>query len=170
MHTAKSQNRGNGFGLQAADVASATSLASSPNPAGRQADCYQRAWRRQSHSHVCNLLSATVFGSIAVAWVSNFSWRSGRTTIGIIAHSDSTVSGHGPGIVALLTGPASRIRPVFDNNANIAALYERRSLASPRRRTPLAGRTRVGIPTQPKARSGLPLDSPRRVRHLVHYS
>ncbi len=99
-----------------------------------------------------------------------FSWRGGRTTIGIIAHSDSTVSGHGPGIVALLTGPASRIRPVFDMNANIAALYQRRPLASLRRRTPVSGRTRVGIRAQPRARLGLPLDTLQPVRYLAHYS
>jgi hypothetical protein len=69
-----------------------------------------------------------------------FSLRNGRTTIGVIAHSDSTVSGHGPGIVALLTGPASRIRPLFDPGANIAALYERRRLDPLERKVPVAGR------------------------------
>lgn len=67
-------------------------------------------------------------------------WRSGRITIGVVVHSDSTVSGHGPGVTALLTGPARCLQPIFDRNANIAALYERRSLASPRARVPLAGR------------------------------
>jgi hypothetical protein len=69
-----------------------------------------------------------------------FSARSRCATIGVIAHSDSTVSGHGPGVVALMTGPADRLRPVFDGNANIAALYRRRSLAMPLHRAPLAGR------------------------------
>jgi hypothetical protein len=99
-----------------------------------------------------------------------FSWRSGRTTIGIIAHSDSTVSGHGPGIVALLTGPASRIRPVFDANANIAALYQRRRLAPPYRRTPISSRTRVGIRGHPRGGGDLPLDTRRGVRHAAHHS
>lgn len=69
-----------------------------------------------------------------------FSWRSGRVTIGVVAHSDSTVSGHGPGIVALLTGSALRIRPIIDSRANLAALYARRPLSPPLSRVPLAGR------------------------------
>jgi Domain of unknown function (DUF4438) len=93
------------------------------------------------------------------------SWRSGRTTIGVIAHSDSTASGHGPGIVALMTGPASQIRPIFDNNANIAALYERRLLARPFRRTPIAGRSQARAGMQPSVRRGLHLDTRMRVRH-----
>jgi hypothetical protein len=70
-------------------------------------------------------------------------WRSGRVTIGVVVHSDSTVSGHGPGVTALLTGPASVLRPVLDSRANIAFLYERRDYAAPRARTPFAARTRL---------------------------
>jgi hypothetical protein len=99
-----------------------------------------------------------------------FSWRGDRTTIGIIAHSDSTVSGHGPGIVALLTGPASRIRPVFDANANIATLYERRRLVPPHRRTPISGRAQASIRAHPRGRGDLPLDTRQPVRHASHYS
>jgi Domain of unknown function (DUF4438) len=88
-----------------------------------------------------------------------FSARSGRITIGIIAHSESTVAGHGPGIVTLLTGSASRIRPIFDRNANIAALYGRRPLAAPQHRTPMAGRTRIGARLPPTARRDLRLDT-----------
>jgi hypothetical protein len=68
-------------------------------------------------------------------------WRSGRTTIGVVVHSDSTVSGHGPGVSALLTGPARCLQPILDREANIAALYKRRHLASPSARPPLAGRS-----------------------------
>jgi Domain of unknown function (DUF4438) len=99
-----------------------------------------------------------------------FSARSGRVTVGIIAHSDSTVAGHGPGVVVLLTGPASRIRPVFDKNANIAALYQRRGLASPQHRQPLSGRTRTSVRTKFSTRRTLPLDTRRRVRHRARYS
>jgi hypothetical protein len=88
-----------------------------------------------------------------------FSARNGRVTVGVIAHSDSTVSGHGPGIVALMTGSASRIRPVFDRNANVAALYQRRRLAAVERRVPLVGRTQIGHPPLPKGRSALRLDT-----------
>ena len=93
-----------------------------------------------------------------------FSVRHGHLIFGIIAHSDSTVSGHGPGIVALMTGPVSRLRPIYDSNANIAALYQRRRLASPRRRVPVAGRA---LPSSAyvHSRSLRTLDTPRFARH-----
>jgi hypothetical protein len=75
-------------------------------------------------------------------------WRSGRVTIGVVVHSDSTVSGHGPGVTALLTGPSSCLRPVRDNRANIAFLYQRRDYVAPRARTPLAGRAQLTKPSQ----------------------
>jgi Domain of unknown function (DUF4438) len=75
-----------------------------------------------------------------------FSARHGHLTFGVIAHSDSTVSGHGPGVVALLTGPASRLRPIFDSNANIAALYDRRRPAGAQRRLPIVGRAVARTP------------------------
>jgi hypothetical protein len=93
-----------------------------------------------------------------------FSARHGHVTFGVIAHSDSTVSGHGPGVVALLTGPASRLRPIFDVNANVAALYNRRRLASPRRRMPVAGRTYSAMPRMP-ANMVRRLDTPLVVGH-----
>ena len=72
-------------------------------------------------------------------------YRSGRTTIGVIVHSDSTVSGHGPGVTALLTGPRARLRPVRGEGANLAALYQLRALESPRTYRPLAGRTATPV-------------------------
>jgi Domain of unknown function (DUF4438), N-terminal/Domain of unknown function (DUF4438), C-terminal len=72
-----------------------------------------------------------------------FKHRSGRVTFGIVVHSDSTVAGHGPGVVPLLTGPAARLRPIFDANANLAALYRRKSLAGPDLHRPVAGRKRT---------------------------
>jgi hypothetical protein len=69
------------------------------------------------------------------------SWRHGRITVGVVVHGDSTVSGHGPGVTALLTGPAPLLRPTLDANANIAALYHRRALSPPRRYLPLAARS-----------------------------
>lgn len=50
------------------------------------------------------------------------SGRAGRRTIGVVVHSDSTVSGHGPGVTVLMTGPAAVIEPVPDARANIAAV------------------------------------------------
>jgi hypothetical protein len=93
-----------------------------------------------------------------------FSARHGKTTIGVIAHSDSNVSGHGPGVVALMTGPAQLIRPVRDGGANLAALYRRRSVAVPLRRTPVVARR-----TEPRrfvvGRRRMLVDSPLNIHH-----
>jgi len=99
-----------------------------------------------------------------------FSWSKGRVSIGVIAHSDSTVSGHGPGVAALLTGPASRFRPVFDRKANIAALFNRRSLATSYHRTPIAGRASTGLRTQPQTPAAWSLDDPKRVDYRLSHS
>jgi hypothetical protein len=77
-------------------------------------------------------------------------WHGGWITIGVVVHSDSTVSGHGPGVTALLTGPADCLRPVRDSAATIAFLYRRRPFASARASAPLAGRGRAA------SRSGEP--------------
>ncbi|HLY04605.1 MAG TPA: DUF4438 domain-containing protein [Rhizomicrobium sp.] len=69
-------------------------------------------------------------------------WRSGRMTIGVVVHSDSTVAAHGPGMTALLTGPTSSFRPIRDARANIAFLYRRRAYIPPRANRPLAGSLR----------------------------
>jgi Domain of unknown function (DUF4438) len=93
-----------------------------------------------------------------------FSVRHGHLIFGIIAHSDSTVSGHGPGVVALMTGPVSCLRPIYDINANIAKLYQRRRLASPRRRVPVAGRA-LPLSAYVRSRPLRRLDTARFVRH-----
>ncbi|GBC60423.1 DUF4438 domain-containing protein [Desulfonema ishimotonii] len=64
-------------------------------------------------------------------------YRRGMVTIGVIVHSDSTVSGHGPGVMTLLTGPLPFLRPVRDRNANLAAIYRIRSLLPARAYRPL---------------------------------
>jgi uncharacterized protein DUF4438 len=95
-----------------------------------------------------------------------FSVRHGHFTLGVIAHSDSTVSGHGPGVVALMTGPISRLRPIFDGSANIAALYQRRRLAVPRRRIPVAGRVPSASRRLQTHQTRL-LDRPSAIRHRL---
>lgn len=67
-------------------------------------------------------------------------YRQGRRTIGVVVHGDSTVSGHGPGVTALLTGPAALIHPVQEPRANLAEIYGVRTAQPPRERLPLAGR------------------------------
>jgi hypothetical protein len=54
--------------------------------------------------------------------------RQGHTTIGVIVHGDSTVSGHGPGVTPLLTGPSTRLQPIHDAQANLAVLFGLRML------------------------------------------
>ena len=55
-----------------------------------------------------------------------------RVTIGVVVHGDSTVSGHGPGVTVLLTGPRHALRPVPDQQANIARLLGIRAPRPPR--------------------------------------
>ena len=70
------------------------------------------------------------------------SFRRARVTIGVIVHGDSTVSGHGPGVTVLMTGPAERLRPRHDPDANLAMLFGLRSLPPAREYQPLAGAER----------------------------
>lgn len=43
----------------------------------------------------------------------------GSGSIGVIAHSDSYTSGHGPGVTIILTSPNQTIQPLLDPHANI---------------------------------------------------
>jgi Domain of unknown function (DUF4438) len=69
-------------------------------------------------------------------------FRQGRVTIGIVVHGDSTVSGHGPGVTALLTGPSEVLQPVHSAQANMAEIFQIRRAAPPRQRLTLAERDR----------------------------
>lgn len=54
-------------------------------------------------------------------------YRRGAWSIGCIAHADSIMAGHGPGVTALMSSPTGRIRPVVDaTQANIADLLKLR--------------------------------------------
>jgi Domain of unknown function (DUF4438) len=55
-------------------------------------------------------------------------YRRGAWTIGSIAHADSLMAGHGPGVNVLLTSAAGRLRPHLDpTRANIADLLKLRA-------------------------------------------
>ncbi|MBD0337346.1 MAG: DUF4438 domain-containing protein [Cyanobacteria bacterium Co-bin13] len=69
-------------------------------------------------------------------------YRQSRVTIGIIVHGDSTVSGHGPGVTPLLTGPANSLQPFIDPQANLADRFNLRALPPARSYLPLAGHSR----------------------------
>ena len=60
------------------------------------------------------------------------SYHQGVITVGIVVHSDSTVSGHGPGVVTLLSGDARYLRPIKDRAANLAVVFRLRELPPPR--------------------------------------
>ncbi len=55
----------------------------------------------------------------------------GWTTLGVIIHSESTVAGHGPGFVSLLSGPAKRFELVRDARANLANFLNIRPARAP---------------------------------------
>jgi hypothetical protein len=75
------------------------------------------------------------------------SYRKGWLTLGVIVHGDSTASGHGPGVTPLMSGPVQRLQPVYDENANLAAVFNLRALAPRRAYRPLARRP-VGSPVE----------------------
>jgi Domain of unknown function (DUF4438), N-terminal/Domain of unknown function (DUF4438), C-terminal len=59
------------------------------------------------------------------------SFQKGFITIGIVVHSDSTVSGHGPGVVTLFSGESRFIQPQKDNQANLAIVMGIKELPRP---------------------------------------
>ena len=69
-------------------------------------------------------------------------FRSGRITVGVIVHGDSTVSGHGPGVTPLLTGPAALLKVVHAPEANLAEIFQVRRAVAPSERRTLAERDR----------------------------
>jgi hypothetical protein len=69
----------------------------------------------------------------------------GFASIGVVVHSESTVAGHGPGVVSLLSAPSSILQPVLDPDANIAAYLDIRTPRPPRELLPLAMRERQEI-------------------------
>ena len=53
-------------------------------------------------------------------------YRKGATSIGIIAHTDCIISGHGPGVTTLFTSGTGKITPRIDSKANIATILKLR--------------------------------------------
>jgi hypothetical protein len=50
----------------------------------------------------------------------NRGYREGAITIGIINHADSFMTGHGPGVMDLLSCATAKIEPAIDKRANLA--------------------------------------------------
>ncbi len=55
-------------------------------------------------------------------------YRRGAVTVGVVVHGDSTISGHGPGVLSLLTCVRGHIEPILDRNANLALILGCRRL------------------------------------------
>lgn len=68
------------------------------------------------------------------------SYQRGSITIGVIVHGDSTVSGHGPGVTVLLSGPATVLHPVYNPDANLAVMFGVRSPSPARNYRPITRR------------------------------
>jgi hypothetical protein len=66
------------------------------------------------------------------------SYNAGRVTVGVIVHGDSTVSGHGPGVTALLSGPSRQLQPLIDGDANLARILGVRPMQPAREQQTLA--------------------------------
>ena len=64
-------------------------------------------------------------------------FRRNSLTIGVIIHGDSTLSGHGPGVLALLVGDRSNLEPIWDRKANLAVFLKLRRPAEPKAFKPL---------------------------------
>jgi hypothetical protein len=79
------------------------------------------------------------------------SFRTGAMTIGVVIHSDSTVSGHGPGVTTLLTGEMRHLVPLRDPRANLAEVLGIRRLPVARPHTRLPQKDRawtIGAPAR----------------------
>lgn len=84
-------------------------------------------------------------------------YRLGTITIGIVVHSDSTVSGHGPGVLTLLTGTGKHIVPVRNANANLAMVMGLRKLISTKAFRPLVKTKKIPVSKTLKRKYGLPI-------------
>lgn len=80
------------------------------------------------------------------------SYSGEHVSIGVVIHSDSTVAGHGPGVVTLLTGRREDLGYRRDGGANIANLLEIRTPVRARAQPPISVRlrpravTRIPVP------------------------
>jgi hypothetical protein len=69
-------------------------------------------------------LDSLRIGDIVAVPDHNHTWgrgyRPGATTIGLIIHGDSAWTGHGPGVLDLMSTTSGNLLPVIDSDANIA--------------------------------------------------
>ena len=53
-------------------------------------------------------------------------YKEGAVSVGIVAHSDCVISGHGPGVTTLFTSSTGKIVPKINSEANISVLLNLR--------------------------------------------
>ncbi|RKX52091.1 MAG: DUF4438 domain-containing protein [Thermotoga sp.] len=46
-------------------------------------------------------------------------YRKGAISIGVVVHSNCVLTGHGPGVVVIMTSPDGKIEPILDEKANL---------------------------------------------------
>jgi hypothetical protein len=80
----------------------------------------------------------------------------GHVSIGVIVHGESTLAGHGPGVVTLLSGPAALLRPELSTDANIAYYLDIRPPSPAREAAPLPARE-AGERAAARRRAAAPL-------------
>ncbi|WP_305204828.1 DUF4438 family protein, partial [Dubosiella newyorkensis] len=51
-------------------------------------------------------------------------YQEGAVSIGVIVHSDSFTSGHGPGVMVVATSKEGKIEPIIDHEANLKKYME----------------------------------------------
>jgi hypothetical protein len=96
-------------------------------------------------------LNSLRFGDLVA--IENADNRFGRSysgehvSIGVVIHSDSTVAGHGPGVVTLLTARREHLTYRRNADANIAGLLEIRTPARARAQPPITVRPRPRVAT-----------------------
>jgi hypothetical protein len=85
----------------------------------------------------------------------------GTVSVGVIVHGESTVAGHGPGVVTLLTGPAALLRTDICPHANIVNYLGIRRARPPRAAVPLPERERREARDARNQKAGDPNAFPR---------
>lgn len=58
---------------------------------------------------------AIIDSDASYGWI----FREGAITIGVIAHSNSVISGHGPGVTTIMTSSSAKIKPIINASANL---------------------------------------------------
>lgn len=53
-------------------------------------------------------------------------YKKGAVSVGVVAHTDCVISGHGPGVTTVFTSSEGMITPKIDRNANLAYLLKLR--------------------------------------------